>query len=422
MKQITFIWFLLLFIGISKAQETKQFTDKRDKQTYTIEKHGDNWWLLGLKYKGAKHFEDYKTKNLAYTAKNLATAIPTGWRIPTIEEWETFLASIKSNGADMKEVLYYDGNRQYWTTDPKKAIIFTNGYKIKSFTNPAGGSSYLYLVEGKNEGSTSSSTTNKIPQKRDLKSVDGKYSDLIKTVNLKGKNFKSVKKEYSGKYDIGYHDELIIKTDTIPAGYWVFLKEGMPKVAKKTTTGAQVSVGLGDVAQFGKALAVAPEIYVWNSQNGNTSNTNSGDAELASNNGSGGITIYFEDNGTYHSFKQFTPQVFVESTPTDQAGAIFKYLEISFRDPKIPYDVKIKIYKPITGPTTLMTKKEAYCELFTVKKGKGKFKNAALDYDKPIKITQFDADKRTISGEFIFDPVMPDDARVKVVFTNISIP
>ncbi len=100
-------------------------------------------------------------------------------------------------------------------------------------------------------------------EKADKTNNNGKYSGLVIKVEFKGKGFKDGRKKFKKQYDIGKHEAETIGGVEIPAGYWVYMKEGMPKVVSTTESGANVSVGVGDVIQLGKSMAVTPVMYVW---------------------------------------------------------------------------------------------------------------------------------------------------------------
>jgi len=383
------IIFLTFFTEIASVNAQYKFNDSKSNIKYDVFKVGKYWVIGNI---NSTNTSDYKNSNFdfykLYSYDALYDVIPSEWKIPNNEEWMDLQSELTNNKIGFKEVVRNTGGR-FWSSSGDIIKSTDIGYAGFSIQNP--NKDYAYYraiaittnpdiilketkntnnkVEPNNKIATNKKNNNALKNEGNQSNVNGKYLDLTKIILLKGKNFKSIKREFKNQYDIGYHNQLIVKSDTIPAGYWVFLKEGMPKIAQKTESGAQVSIGLNDVAQFGKALAKPPEIYVWKKSRGE-------------------VQVFFDDNGTYRLFNQFTPEFHIELIKTDTPGAIFKYLEISFRDPKIPYDVKIKIYKPIIEPIILTTQKEAYCELFTVKKSKGKLKNVALDYKKQIKITK----------------------------------
>jgi len=101
---------------------------------------------------------------------------------------------------------------------------------------------------------------------KDKTNKNGKYSGLITKVEFKGKEFKDGRKKFKKKYDIGKHEAETIGGVEIPAGYWVYMKEGMPKVTSQEGNTTNVSVGVGDVVQMGKAMAVTPVMYVWKNE------------------------------------------------------------------------------------------------------------------------------------------------------------
>lgn len=113
---------------------------------------------------------------------------------------------------------------------------------------------------------------------KDKTNVKGKYNQLVTKVEFKGKDFKDARKEFKRKYDMGYQKARNIGGVDVPAGYWVYMKEGMPQVVSQNGNTTNVSVGVGDVVQMGKAMAKTPVLYVWGNapipEPSNSSNTN----------------------------------------------------------------------------------------------------------------------------------------------------
>jgi len=112
--------------------------------------------------------------------------------------------------------------------------------------------------------------------KADKTNGGGKYSELLGSYELKGEEFKDLKKEFKGKDNLGFQKARTVGTTEIPEGYWVFVKEGMPDVVSTTENGATVSVGVTDVFQAGKAMVKAPVIYVWKNESIPMPSNNSG--------------------------------------------------------------------------------------------------------------------------------------------------
>ena len=87
---------------------TNIFTDPRDNQTYkTVEINGKIWLAENLRYKGL----DYKIPNgnennitkygCLYDWKNTYQAIPTGWHIPSKEEFEALSGDLSDSNTHL---------------------------------------------------------------------------------------------------------------------------------------------------------------------------------------------------------------------------------------------------------------------------------------------------------------------------------
>jgi len=150
---------------------------------------------------------------------------------------------------------------------------------------------------------------------KDKTNKNGRYSGLITKVEFKGKDFKDGRKKFKRKYDIGKHDAETIGGVEIPAGYWLYMKEGMPKVVSTTENGANVSIGVGDVMQLGKSMVVTPVMYVWtnesipmpsNSGNSSGTSTSNNDASInftTTSSGEFGLLTDKRDSKVYHTVK-----------------------------------------------------------------------------------------------------------------------
>jgi len=94
----------------AKAEAEKPFTDSRDKKTYKPVKIGNQIWMsqnLNYEAKGSKCYADGKygvsadsvSKNCAkygrlYDWQTAKSACPTGWHLPSKQEWETLTRTV----------------------------------------------------------------------------------------------------------------------------------------------------------------------------------------------------------------------------------------------------------------------------------------------------------------------------------------
>ncbi len=89
------------------------FTDTRDGKVYPIKKYGNQIWMtLNLNYNQARSkVYDNDPANAAifgrmYNWNQAKAAIPSGWHLPSVEEWNT-LINFLGSGGPMKDTLFW---------------------------------------------------------------------------------------------------------------------------------------------------------------------------------------------------------------------------------------------------------------------------------------------------------------------------
>lgn len=93
--------------GVEPLPDPTTFTDTRDGQSYTIKKIGTQTWMTqNLNYAtGVSYCDDCPTCGRLYDWNTAKTAAPSGWHLPSDEEWTTlieFLGGNQEAGSKMK--------------------------------------------------------------------------------------------------------------------------------------------------------------------------------------------------------------------------------------------------------------------------------------------------------------------------------
>lgn len=134
-KSATFLLTLLPFFLFSQTS----ITDDRDGLTYEIVKLDDLYWMrenLLFNAEGSMML-DGNDEFRFYTFENLDSVCPSGWRLPTIEDWDKFTASFE----DAEKARMMEGNKKFYRVDflDKYNIFKSNVLNVKAFGRIEGG-------------------------------------------------------------------------------------------------------------------------------------------------------------------------------------------------------------------------------------------------------------------------------------------
>ncbi len=121
-KEVIKIQYLNGDVDIFNIYET--FTDPRDKVTYKIVKIGGQIWLaenLRHKMSGASNYKAHEIIGLHYNWEAAKKACPSGWHLPTDNEWKNLEISVGMTHAE--------ANKEGWrgTHSGQSVILKKNG-------------------------------------------------------------------------------------------------------------------------------------------------------------------------------------------------------------------------------------------------------------------------------------------------------
>lgn len=136
MKGTIFILAFVIFYFVSQAQQTESFVDSRDNRLYKTIRIGTQTWMAqNLAYKTSEGCWAYNNNdsNIAiygylYTWDSANKACPSGWHLPSDEEWKTLE---KTLGMSEIEANIYGSRGEYSNVGGKLKSIsnWDNSYK-----------------------------------------------------------------------------------------------------------------------------------------------------------------------------------------------------------------------------------------------------------------------------------------------------
>jgi len=155
-SQIILAALLAIFVGASAAQsgETGTFTDGRDGKTYKTVKIGNQTWTAeNLNYQPQQGNSWCYKDSLSYCGKygrlydwkTAKTVCPSGWHLPSRQEWDDFVATLGGFSVAGKKLKtksgWVDGNG----TDDYGFSALPGGYRYTSGTfHHAGNQGYWW--------------------------------------------------------------------------------------------------------------------------------------------------------------------------------------------------------------------------------------------------------------------------------------
>lgn len=140
MKRIILL-FIVLFTFKSYAQDQLTFVDPRDEKGYYITKIGETYWFsdnLNIQTLNSECYDSVKENcqkyGQLYPYNEAKSACPTGWRLPTQEDWNSLKTTYGTKAKAIAQPNVWKGSK-FKTADNESGLsVFPSGYKKSSFT------------------------------------------------------------------------------------------------------------------------------------------------------------------------------------------------------------------------------------------------------------------------------------------------
>jgi uncharacterized protein (TIGR02145 family) len=130
MKSVT-LFTLLFFINVIGSAQNKTFTDSRDGNVYPMIEIGDLYWLgSNLRYQTATSWcaQQIEGSHCAqtnyYYYTDLDSVCPTGWRVPTWEDWSDAVDIFMQKSGIQPDQMQLD------SSDLNRASIIVQGINL----------------------------------------------------------------------------------------------------------------------------------------------------------------------------------------------------------------------------------------------------------------------------------------------------
>lgn len=128
-RALAFTLLIIPFIAVGQ----KSITDERDGVRYEIVKLGNLYWMKeNLRYQtdGSLCLEKCDEFRF-YSFESLENVCPQGWRLPTVEDWDSFTNSFE----DAEKVRMLEDNEKFYRVDflDSYSIFKSNVLNIKAY-------------------------------------------------------------------------------------------------------------------------------------------------------------------------------------------------------------------------------------------------------------------------------------------------
>ncbi|MDR2693533.1 MAG: fibrobacter succinogenes major paralogous domain-containing protein [Chitinispirillales bacterium] len=155
MKRLALVLIATTFAGISAAGGAGTFTDKRDGKTYRTVKMPDGkiWMAENLNHKTGNSWcynddnSNCNTYGRLYDWNTARKGCPSGWHLPTVQEWDGLVGAAGGNtmaGKKLKSTSGWGNSASYNGTDAYGFSALPGGSRFtdSSFDNAGDGGSW----------------------------------------------------------------------------------------------------------------------------------------------------------------------------------------------------------------------------------------------------------------------------------------